>query len=279
MKALCYGFGSFCVISSVIAYSQGHLKTWLALTLLSIITFVLGFCLHEVHKMKPKIVPIPFPSHGIDSGHEATGANLEILPSPTTVPSAAVPDIFDENRIRQDLATFANAPGLFEKYIERARSRFNKAGEKALLEHWISYYATGRRLIESRTEMERARSNWLQLANEHELGTKQKDAEISKLQADMAESNLRRDMAEYKRQHIEQFVEGAIPPATAAEPKLSPAQQRLLKKAELEQELQRLKLDETSAVEKATTETEKRRLQNMYATRRDQLMQQLEKHL
>ena len=62
-------------------------------------------------------------------------------------------------------------------------------------------------------------------------------------------------------------------------PKLSPAQQRLLKKNEIEEDLQRLRADEARALRQAVTEPEKRRVQNMYATRRDRLMEQLEKFL
>ena len=60
------------------------------------------------------------------------------------------------------------------------------------------------------------------------------------------------------------------------EPKLSPAQQRALKKAEVEDQLQGLIREEAVAMQRAAAEPEKRRLQNMYANRRDQLMEQLE---
>jgi hypothetical protein len=53
----------------------------------------------------------------------------------------------------------------------------------------------------------------------------------------------------------------------------------LLKKTEIEGELQRLRTEEGQALQRGMSELEKRRLQNMYAGRRDELMMQLEKHL
>lgn len=64
-----------------------------------------------------------------------------------------------------------------------------------------------------------------------------------------------------------------------SEPRLTPVQQRAIKKAEIEQQLQTLQVEEAKALQRAATEAEKRRLQNMYASRRDRLMEELEKHL
>ncbi len=123
---------------------------------------------------------------------------LTVIPPDVQAPVPTVPDMFSEERMIYDLARFARSSGVLRKYVERLRSRFTKAGEKAILEHWIAFYERGRRLIEARTEMERRRSEYLQLSNEHELRAKEKEANI-------AEHNLRRDIAEYKRQHIERF--------------------------------------------------------------------------
>ena len=62
-------------------------------------------------------------------------------------------------------------------------------------------------------------------------------------------------------------------------PKLTAGQQKLLKKAEIEEELHRLRVEEARALQQAPNELEKRRIQNMYAARRDRLMEQLEKYL
>ncbi len=56
--------------------------------------------------------------------------------------------------------------------------------------------------------MERRKSEYLQLAREHEIKETEKSAGLSRLQADMEEHNLRRDKAAYQRQHLERFMEG-----------------------------------------------------------------------
>jgi hypothetical protein len=63
------------------------------------------------------------------------------------------------------------------------------------------------------------------------------------------------------------------------EPRLTPAQQKFLKKTEVEEQLQQLRVDEARALQRATGDLEKRRLQNIYANRRERLMEQLEKYL
>src|ERR1043166_2580501 len=99
--------------------------------------------------------------------------NLTVLP-PSDLAHANPPDAFREDRVLYDLAKLANTPGLFQKYVERARIRFTKAAEKAVLEHWIAFYQSGGRLIEARLEMERKKSEYLQLEREHQIKAKEK---------------------------------------------------------------------------------------------------------
>jgi len=135
-------------------------------------------------------------------------SRLEVLPPLPRDHDPAALDAFHEDRVRRDLARFANEPGLFGQYAERARVRFQKAGEKAILEHWISFYQTGERLISAKAAMERQKSEYLQLGREHEIKETGKTADLSRLRADIEEQNLRRDKAAYQRQHLEKFVEG-----------------------------------------------------------------------
>src|SRR5450631_2509447 len=130
---------------------------------------------------------------------------LEVIPlAPQRNPQGL--DAFHEDRVRQDLSRFAEAPGLFEQYVERARVRFQKAGERAILERWIELYQTGERLIAAKVAMERSKSECLQLGREHEVKETETTANLAKLQADLEEHNLRRDKAAYQRDHLEQFV-------------------------------------------------------------------------
>src|SRR5580658_4689606 len=112
---------------------------------------------------------------------------LEVLPPLPREREPSALDAFHEDRVRRDLARFASEPGLFGQYAERARIRFQKAGEKAILEHWISFYQAGDRLIAAKAGMERRKSEYLQLAREHDIKEAEKTASLTKLQAEIEE--------------------------------------------------------------------------------------------
>jgi hypothetical protein len=198
---------------------------------------------------------------------------IEIVPAAHEVQA---PDVFNENRVRMELAAFSRTPGVVAQVVGRARSGFTKAGERAIIRDWTTFFEEAQALIGAKTEMERKRSEYVQLGDEADVRAKEKEVAVARHDAEIAEELLRRETAEYKRQRLEQFVEGGRRPD---HPKLTPTQERLLKRAELEQDLQRLKLDEAEALQKADTELEKRRVGNMYTGRRSQLMEQLERNL
>jgi hypothetical protein len=137
----------------------------------------------------------------------STKPKLEIVPSLPRELDPAAFDAFHEDRVRRDLARVATSPGLFAQYAERARIRFQKASERAVLEHWINFYQTGERLIAAKSAMERKKSEYLQLAREHEIKETEKVAALAKLRADIEEHNLRLDKTTYQRQNLERFVE------------------------------------------------------------------------
>jgi hypothetical protein len=113
-----------------------------------------------------------------------------------------VPDYFDEQRISQDLARLADTPGIFAKYVERARSRFTKASQQAILEHYIGLYRTGKQAVEARVEFERAKSTYKQLEYEDEIKRTEKEARLAELDADKEEHLLRKERAVHQRKSI-----------------------------------------------------------------------------
>src|SRR5258708_26116055 len=128
-------------------------------------------------------------------------------------------NIFHDADLRQQLARFGRASGVLAKYAERLRVRNEINGQIAIINNQTRLYEAGQRLISVRTELERKRNEYLNLASEHELKAKEKTSEMARHDADVAEHSLRRDIAEYKRQHLERFIEGAqIVPQTAPEP-------------------------------------------------------------
>ena len=209
--------------------------------------------------------------------------NLTILPP--ELASATPPDAFREDRVLYDLARLSHTPSLFRKYIEQAKIKYAKAAERAVLEHWIAFYQTGGRLIDVRLEMERKKSEYLQLDNELQVKASEKEAALAGHQADIAEHNLRRDIAEFKRRNIERFVEGGRPdpppPPTPRDdrPTLTPQQQRRLRRLEIEDQLRELDQLEAEALQNARGEADRKRIANMYADKREELREQLAKNL
>jgi hypothetical protein len=152
--------------------------------------------------------------------------SLEVLPPLPRAHDPAALDAFHEHRVRQDLAILARTPGMLAKYVERARIRFQKASERAILEHWIAFYQTGERLITARAAMERAKSEYLQLPREYEVKDVEKSASLAKLQADIEEHNLRRYKAANERQCLEKGDDEKSGTLSENEQKLNQANER-----------------------------------------------------
>jgi hypothetical protein len=159
---------------------------------------------------------------------------LEVLPPLLRQHDPATVDAFHEDRVRRDLARFAQAHGLFEQYVERARVRFQKTGERAILERWIEFYKSGERLIAARTAMERQKSEYLQLAREHEVRETEKSANLAKLQADIEEHVTRATKARTEREIEEATIKTRIDvinnPPKPAEPALQPMRPEVCRK-------------------------------------------------
>ncbi len=124
-------------------------------------------------------------------------------------PSEFEKDLFHHQRVQQDLTRLAEAPDFISECAERLHIRFRKAGERAVLGHWTALYQAADKLIAARNGMERKKTEYLQLAGEHDVKETQRRTVVAKLQADIEEHELRREKASYQRQHVEQFVEGA----------------------------------------------------------------------
>ena len=141
---------------------------------------------------------------------------LQFPPRPglrATDQEVSVPAIFDERRIRRDLQQLAQTPGLFGKYITVLKSRFTKASEVSVLDHWISYYNKGKQVIEARTGLVRAQHEHLQLEREFHIKDREKDVRFAELDvrlveldANLAEAELRTLRARYAAHELKTSI-------------------------------------------------------------------------
>ena len=172
-----------------------------------------------------------------------------------------VPETFNEARIRLDLERLASTPGMLAKYLAQAEMRFTKAREIAVLKRWAEFYRVGEQVIIARTNLARAHGELLQVGTDIQVSGKQKDARMAALEAEIAESELRAAEARKKLERL-----GQPEQTPASEPKLTREQQRVLKKAEIETTIARLRLEKTRALEglNASDKEERMRVTNLY---------------
>ena len=177
-------------------------------------------------------------------------------------------------------------PSLLEHYVASVRERIRMTIERKRAEAALP---TLRLLTEqAKLAAEYQHSlNVLQLADlekdvrQSELLQEQRELAAQRRQTERLASprvqkellTLQLDIAMLKRQIREQRK------PNVARPELTADQQRELKKRNLKQDIERLRSDEADAIKPGMSELETRRIKNMYAARRDELTEQLEKYL
>ena len=172
------------------------------------------------------------------------------------------PDVFDEARIKSDLARLASTPGAVGKYIAQAQVRFKQARQIQVLKSWTAFYNAGEAVIRARTQLARAHSELRHVDIEGDVTLKEKDARIAEYEAQIAESKLRATEAEKKIADLKKEP-------SAPEKTLTPEQERILKKAEIEGRLTRLRAEKAQALSRIDPNDEdaKMRVENMYDDR------------
>jgi hypothetical protein len=203
---------------------------------------------------------------------EADPVNSTYLPPEQQAIAPRVPDVFDEARIKTDLAKLSGQPTALAHYIAQAQLRFTQARQIAVLERWTEFYNAGRSVIKARTELARAHADLQQVSTESEIKAKEKEVKIAALEAELEEAALRRAEARVRRENLGRE-------SKPEEPKLSAEQHRVLKKAEIEAKLARVRLEKITAVEAAQEDEEKIMIGNMYDDQIIQLLQELRKYL
>jgi hypothetical protein len=141
-------------------------------------------------------------------------------------------------------------------------------GEQLKLAHEYQTTLNSMRLAEIERETKAAELNQKRteaiVAQQQQQALQNLRLQKEKLSIQVEMAKLKKEMADLKRKPDQQ---------------VSPTQQRLLKRGEIEEKLQRLRADEERAMNAAPTEAERRRIQNMYEHRREQLMEELSRYL
>lgn len=121
-----------------------------------------------------------------------------------------------------------------------------------------------------------------------ELEREVKTAELLQKKSDLTSQRLQSDRlanARLQRERLALQVEIAALPRQFRDQRnptqavTTAAERRIQRKKEIEQQIERLRTEETQAMKPGTSELEQRRIKNMYSARRDELMEQLEEFL
>lgn len=105
--------------------------------------------------------------------------------------SLAVRDVFDERLILKDLEDLSTQPILFDQYIMRAKMRFTKNNQIALLNNWKRLYESATDTIEAATALREAQSKYSQFRKADEITFAEKEVKLAQLEADKQEAKLR----------------------------------------------------------------------------------------
>src|SRR5205085_8592844 len=154
--------------------------------------------------------PAP-PANSPSSLMQRQSSHLHRVPDPP-----AVPDVFDEVRIKQELQRLAGTPGV-AKYIAVLKGRFSRAAERAALEQWEKFYTSAQKTVQAHTELVRAQHDHQQVEREYEIKNKQKDLTSLSLDADIEEQRLRLEMVRAARRELEQAVNQPAAPTRGSQ--------------------------------------------------------------
>src|ERR1051325_10050170 len=103
------------------------MELWIVFLLLALLFVALGLKSGKA----PNRAAFPTDAPQSHLGHKR---EMEILAPPSA--EVQPPDVFNEDRVRRELAAFARTPGIVGQVLGRARSGFTKAGERAIIRDW-----------------------------------------------------------------------------------------------------------------------------------------------
>ncbi len=205
---------------------------------------------------------------------------LEVVPS--TNITIEIPEKWDDAEVTNLLLRYQGQPAVLSHFIYSIKKRLItgqdiRTAEKRLklITSVVALFKQTRELQNILHDIQIAESDFSsrKVDSQTKLATAKNNLEsvsrLGPLRIEDEEWELRRKIAENKRN---------VDPLPA-EPKLTPKQQRRLKRMEIEDDLRGLDHQEQEALKTARNEDERIRTKNMYDDRREDLREQLSKHL
>jgi len=197
-----------------------------------------------------------------------------------------VPTIWNEGEISVALARAQGRPTVLAHYVEAVKQRF-------VLKMDVRTAQVRTQFLRSQIEQLELGKQYQGLVNDLKAMETEQENRLLKLQVENDElrnkrahegalSDLRlkkeRLAAEVEIEQLKAQKRELRRPAQPAS-SLSPDQQRRLKRLEIEDKLRELDRLETEDLKKARNEDERLRIENMYTDKREELREQLAKHL
>jgi hypothetical protein len=258
MRAVCFTLGGFlAAIGILLTFIYPDGSSWIVCIVMAVLSLIAGGLL-------PTRTPRPI---HIETESVRGSVSSSSKPQTSLIPHDS--DMFSEGRIHQDLQTLVTKPGPLWQHFELQRQRRQREKEIQLVNQYGEFFSAATQTIKAKNEMLRARNEYLGLEREDELKNAEKEAAIAKSQADAAEH----------RKRLQDITAPPRPPEAKPEPKLTPDQQRRLKRMEIEDKLRELDRLENEALKNARGDADQRRIENMYSDKREELREQLARNL
>lgn len=247
------------------------MELWGIFLALAVLCAVIGFIRSNVKRVEPSSQRGESPQGGV------MASDIEI------------PAAWDERAIGRQLTAIQSRPALVSYYIDALRQRFILKIEDRVaqdrtrfLRTHIEHLELGKQyqgLVNDLKAMEAEQENRVLGLTLQTRELKGKHGELDALGKLRLQKEQLAIEVEIEQLKAQKAAVGKPVPEAKPEPRLSPEQQRRLKRMEIEDQLQKLDRDEDEAIRNARGQEDSVRIRNMYADRREELREQLSKYL
>src|SRR5690242_1810845 len=101
MRDFCFGVVGFCSHFTILTFARQQFLACLVFITVLAIALMIGTQVKETPAMKSKIHPMPTPAQSADDAPGQDASRVDIVSAADQSSAIAVPDLFEEDRIRQ----------------------------------------------------------------------------------------------------------------------------------------------------------------------------------